>query len=145
MSFRDHKIENVFSPKLWPIAAIDATITTKSFVLSIWGRLHERKENYTGSSTWINFLHSFLSSNMPSIRPLASISWRITSIHVFFGLPYALLACPNLIRSTRRSGASVGLCCTWPNHCRRFSLIFFSIGATPILVRIFSFLTLFLL
>ena len=53
-------------------------------------RLHEPKENYAGSGTWISFLHSFLSSNMPSWRPLASISCRITSIHVFFGLPCAL-------------------------------------------------------
>ena len=82
---------------------------TKTFVPSIWGRLHEPKENYAGSSTWINFLHSFLSSNMPSLRLLASISCRITSIHVFFDLPCALLTCSNLIRSTRRTGTSVGL------------------------------------
>jgi len=48
--------------------------TTKPFVPNIWGRLHEPKKNYAGSGTWINFLHSFLSSNMPSLRPLASIS-----------------------------------------------------------------------
>jgi len=41
--------------------------TTKPFVPSIWGRLHEPKENYAGSGTWISFLHSFLSSNMPSL------------------------------------------------------------------------------
>jgi len=35
---------------------------------------------------------------MPSLRPLASISCRITSIHVFFDLPCALLTCSNLIR-----------------------------------------------
>ena len=67
------------------------------------GRLHEPKENYTGSGTWINFLHSLISSNMPSLSP------RITSIHVFFGLPCALLTCPKLIRSTRRTSASVSL------------------------------------
>ena len=39
------------------------TTTTKPFVPSIWGRLHEPKENYAGSGTWISFLHSFLSSN----------------------------------------------------------------------------------
>jgi len=121
---------------------ITTATTTKPFVPSIWGRLHEPKENYAGSGTWISFLHSFLSSNMPSLRPLASISCRITSIHVFFGLPYALLTCPKLIRSTRRTGASVGLRRTWPNHRRRFSLIFSFIEATPILVRISSFLTL---
>ena len=49
---------------------------------------------------------------MSSLRPLASISCRITSIHVFFGLPCALLTCPNLIRSTRRTGAFVSLRCT---------------------------------
>ena len=70
------------------------TTTTKPFVPSIWGRLHEPKENYAGSGTWISFLHSFLSSNMPSLRLLASISCRITSIHVFFSLSCALLTCP---------------------------------------------------
>ena len=40
---------------------------------------------------------------------LASISSRITSIHVFLGLPCAFLTCPKLIRSTRRTGASIGL------------------------------------
>ena len=83
--------------------------TTKPFVPSIWGRLHEPKENYVESGTWISFLHSFLSSNMPSLRPLTSISCRITSIHVFFGLPCALLTCPKLICFTRRTEASVGL------------------------------------
>jgi len=110
------------------------TTTTKPFVPSIWGRLHEPKENYAGLGTWINFLHSFLSSNMPSLRPLAYISCRITSIHVFFSLLCALLTCPNLIRSTRRTGLSVGLRRTWSNHHRRFSLFFSSIWAMPILV-----------
>ena len=119
--------------------------TTKPFVPSIWGRLHELKENYAKSDTWISFLHSFLSSNMPSLRPLASISCRITSIYIFFGLSCTLLTCPNLICSTYRTGASVSLRRTWPNHCRRFSLIFSSIEATPFLVRISTFLTLSLL
>jgi len=118
------------------------TTTTKPFVPSIWGRLHGPKENYAGSGTWISFLHSFLSSNMPSLRPLASISCRITFIHVFFNLPCALLTCPNLIRSTRRTRASGGLRRTWPNHRKRFSLIFSFIEVTPILIRISSFLSL---
>ena len=88
---------------------LTTTTTTKPFVPSIWGRLHEPKENYAGSGTWISFLHSFLSGNMPSLRPLASISCRITSIHVFFGLPCALLICPKLIRFTSQTGASIGL------------------------------------
>jgi len=29
------------------------TTTTKSFVPSIWGRLHEPKENYAGLGTWM--------------------------------------------------------------------------------------------
>ena len=119
------------------------TTTTRPFVPSIWGRLHEPKENYAGSGTWISFLHSFLSSNMPSLRPLAFISRRITSIHVFFGLSCALLTCPNLIHSTRRTSASVGLRRTC--HHRWFSFIFSSIGVTPILIQISSFLTLSLL
>jgi len=94
---------------------LTTTTTTKPFISSIWGRLHETKENYVGSDTWINFLHSFLSSNMPSLRPLASISCRITSIYVFFGLPRAILTCPNLILFTYRTGASVGLRRTWPS------------------------------
>ena len=80
-----------------------------------------------------SFLHSFLSSNMPSLRPLAFISCHITSIHVFFGLPCALLTCPKLIRSTRRTGVSVGLRRTWPSHRKRFSFIFSFIEATLIL------------
>ena len=96
--------------------------TTKPFVPSIWGRLHEPKKNYAGSGIWISFLHSFLLSNMFSLRPLASISCRITSIHIFFGLPCVLLTCPNLIRSSHRTGASVGLRRTWLNHRKRFSL-----------------------
>jgi len=100
------------------------------------GRLHEPKENYASSSTWISFLHSFLSINMPSLRPLASISCRIASIHVLFGLLCAFLTCPKLICSTRQTGASVSVRRTWPNYHRQFSLIFSSIVATPILVRI---------
>ena len=46
------------------------TTITKPFVPSIWGRLHEPKENYAGSGTCINFLYSFLSCNMPSLRDL---------------------------------------------------------------------------
>ena len=65
---------------------------------------------------------------MPSLKPLASISCRITSIHVFFNLPCAHLTCLNLIRSTRRSGASVRLRRTWPNHRRRFSHLLFYRG-----------------
>ena len=121
------------------------TTTTKPFVPSIQGRLHEPKENYAGSGTWISFLHSFLSSNMLSLRPLASISCRITFMHVFFGLSFAHLTCPKLISSTRRTGASVGLCRSRLNHHRRFCLIFSSMGSTPMLVRIFSFVTLSLL
>jgi len=59
----------------------------------------------------------------------------------FFRLLCALLACPNLICSTRRTDASVGLCRTLPNHRRCFYLIFSFIELTPILVRISSFLT----
>ena len=72
-----------------------------------------------------------LIEQLPLLRPLAFISCRITSIHVFFDLPCALLTCPKLIRSTRRTGASAGLCRTRLNHRRRFSLIF-----TYILYRI---------
>ena len=100
------------------------------------------QQSYARSGTWINFLHSFLLSNIPSLRPLAAISYRITSIHVFLGLSFALLTCTKLISSTRRTGASVCLRRTLPNYRRRFSLIFSSIEATLILVRIFSFLTL---
>jgi len=82
---------------------------------------------------------------MPSLRSLASISCRITSIHVFFGLPCGPLTCPNLIRSTRRTGASVSLRRTLPNHRRHFSFILSSIGVIPILIRISLFLTLSLL
>jgi len=57
------------------------------------GYMNQKKE-----LRWIEhmdqFLHSFLSSNMSSLRPLASISCHITSIHVFFGLPRALLTYP---------------------------------------------------
>ena len=90
---------------------LNTTTTTKPFVPSIWGGLHELKENYAGSGTWISFLHSFLSSNMPSLRPLASISCRIISIHVFFDLSCTLLTYPKLIRSTHRTGVSIGLRC----------------------------------
>jgi len=57
--------------------------TTKPLIPSIWKTLHEPKENYAGSGTWISSLHSFLLSNMPSLRPLASISYLITSIQVY--------------------------------------------------------------
>ena len=63
-----------------PTTLSTTTTTTKPFVPSIWGRLHERKENYTGSGTWISFLHSFLSSNLPLLRPLASISCKILNL-----------------------------------------------------------------
>ena len=99
----------------------ETTTTTKPLVPSIWGRLHEPKENYTRSGIWISFLHSFLSSNVPSLRPLAFISCRITSIHVFFGLSCALLTYPKLICSTCQTGASVGVRRTWPNLRRPHS------------------------
>ena len=118
------------------------TTTTKPFISGIWGRLHEAKENYAGLGTWIIFLHSFLSSNMPSLRPLGSISCRFTFIHVFFGLSFALLTCSKLISYTCRTDASVGLRRTWPNYRWRCSLIFSSMEAMPILVRISSFVTL---
>ena len=38
---------------------VQTTTTTKPFVPSIWGRLHEPKENYARSGTWISFLHSY--------------------------------------------------------------------------------------
>ena len=38
----------------------------------------------------------------------------------FFGLPCALLTCPNLIRSTRRTGASIGLRRTMLNYLGDF-------------------------
>ena len=57
----------------WKQATECNTTTTKPFVPSIWGRLHEPKENYAGSGTWIKFLHSFLSSSMPSFRLLNAI------------------------------------------------------------------------
>ena len=60
----------------------------------------------------------------------------------FLRSPCALLTCPKLICSTRRTGESVGLHRTWPNHRRRFYLIFSSIEATPILIRISPFLIL---
>ena len=118
-NFDKYGYPHLYSFKIWIQVKISFHVhktsiytTTKPFVPSIWGRLHEPKKNYAGSGTWINFLHSFLSSSMPSLRLLASISCHITSIHVFFGLPCDLLTCPKLIRSTRRSGASVGLRCT---------------------------------
>ena len=86
----------VFITTTTTTTSTSTTTTTKPFVPSIWGRIHEPKENYAGSGTWISFLHSFLLSNMPSLRPLAAISCRITSIHVFFSLPCALLTCPKL-------------------------------------------------
>ena len=76
---------------------------------------------------------------------IKTFSLYILSYHLhpcFLRSPLALLTCPNLICSTRRTSASVGLCRIWPNHRMQFSLIFSSIGAMPILVRISSFLTL---
>ena len=121
-----------------------STTTTKPFVSSIWGRLHEPKENYVESGTLINFLHSFLSSNVFFIK---TFNLYILSYHLypcFLRSPLHSFNLP-LIRFTRRTGASVGLRRTWPNHRRRYSLLFYSIGVTSILVRIFSFLTLSLL
>ena len=73
-----------------PSNFLSTTTTTKPFVPSIQDRLPDPKENYAESGTWISFLYSFLSSSMSSLRPLASISFRITSIHVFLGLSCAL-------------------------------------------------------
>lgn len=50
----------------------------------------------------------FLSSNVPPIRPLTSISFHISSIYFLFGRSYALLTCRTLIISTCRTGASTG-------------------------------------
>jgi len=39
---------------LYKLLSWITTTTTKPFVPSIWGRLHEPKENYAGSGTCIN-------------------------------------------------------------------------------------------
>ena len=70
---------------------VQQTTTTKPFVPSIWGRLHEPKENYAGSGTWISFLHSFLLSNMPSLRPLGYMNQELnfcqeSTSYIFFTL-----------------------------------------------------------
>ena len=91
---------------------------------------------------------------MDHLSPLISIEqYAFTKTFSLYILSYYLHPCflrsplrffnlPKLIRSTHRIGASVGLRRTWPNHRRWFSLIFSSIEATPILIRISSFLTL---
>ena len=54
--------------------------------------------------------------------------------------PLSLLTCLKSISFTHRTGASVVLRRRWHNHRRRVSLIFFFMEATPILLRISSFL-----
>jgi len=93
MPLKSTLFRKIITPNLTNLLTTTISTTTKPFVMSIWDRLHEPKENYAGSGTWINFLHSFLSGNTPSLRHVASISCRITSIHVFFGLPCTLLTC----------------------------------------------------
>ena len=116
--------------------------TTKPFVPSIWGRLHEPKKRIT-----LDRAHGSVSPLIPIEQYVftKTFSLHILSYYLhpcFLRSPCALLTCLKLIRSTRRTGASVSLRRTWPNHLRRFFLIFSSIKATPILVQITSFLTL---
>jgi len=117
--------------------------TTEPFILSVWGRLHEPKENYAGSGTWINFLHSLLSSKMPSLRPLASISCA-SPPSMFFWSPLRSFNLPSVDKFYSPDWRICMFTSHMAKHHKRFSLIFSSIGATPILVRI-SFLTLSLL
>lgn len=64
-----------------------------------------RKENYATPSTWIILLHSFLSSNISSLMPLASISFCITSTHIFFSRSFTFLTCFMLMNPTHQIGA----------------------------------------
>lgn len=98
-------------------------------ISSTWVRLQETKENYTGSITWRSFsTHPYRAMSL--LRSLASISSCINSIHVLFSHPFNFLTFPTLISSTRLTGASVYLHCTWSNNYRRFSCILSFMGAT---------------
>ncbi|QHO30755.1 Putative ovule protein [Arachis hypogaea] len=61
---------------------------------------------------------------------------------VFLGLPLPFVLCPSSISSTLLTGCSIGLLLTCPNHLRRDSTIFSTMGATPTLSLISSFLIL---
>lgn len=62
--------------------AFKATTTIKSFIPITLGRLHEVKENPTGTITWMILLYPFLFNIMSSFKPLASISFY--QLHQYF-------------------------------------------------------------
>ena len=102
----------------------------------------DRQKVYIRSSTWILLLQTFLSATILSSNSSNFISFFITSIQVFFGLPLNFLPCSMSIFSTLLTDASIGLRPMWPNHHKRFSLILSPIGTTPTRLRISTFLTL---
>ncbi|CAI8586998.1 unnamed protein product [Vicia faba] len=75
-------------------------------------------------------------------KSLISRSFLITSLIVFLGLPLPRIVCLLSTWSTLLTTESTGLLSTYPNHLSLFSTIFSTIGATPALSLIISFLIL---
>lgn len=70
------------------------------------------------------------------VKSLASITFGITFIYVFFNCSFAFFTCRTLVSSTCQTGAYVSLYHTCLNHRWRFSRFFSSIGTTHTLIRI---------
>lgn len=87
--------------------------------------------DYLCLSTRIHALRFFLSKVTPSYKSYLAISFLVTLVHNFFGLPLPLTASLFLHPSILQKGASCGLLFMCPNQRQRFSLILFSINANP--------------
>ena len=92
------------------------------------------------SSTYILSLHSVLSNAIFSSIPSRFISYSITFLQVFLGIPLPLAILSLCHPSSLLTGASLDLLLTCSNHLKRFSIILNAIGATPTFFLIISFL-----
>jgi len=110
--------------------------------LCIQKRKEKEEASYQYPATLILSFHLLLSWAMSSVSRKWFKSCFITSFELFLGCLLTLLHSRTLINSYLLIGAFTFLLFIWLNHQSLFCLIFFSIGAIPVLSLNTLFLTL---